>query len=122
MLIPAGSGPLANQSLNGAWQMDWKLREADGQVLTPPGSRFSNSQVELTESVNGGPFKAAGSQQGAFTDLISPESRTITQQFSVDGKRVQVVLGRDHNGKLVTTWDVKVTIKYPNAPAYSAAP
>ena len=50
------------------------------------------------------------------------ESRTIIQRFSVEGQRVQVVLRRDDQGKLVMTWDVKVTVTYPNPPVYSPGP
>lgn len=123
VLIPAGSGePLANQSVNGAWQMDWAVNEFKSERLEPPGSKYSRSTVELTESINGGPFRKAGDQAGGFTDLISPESRTIVQRFAIDGKRVQVVLGRDARGNLVRTWEVRVTVKYPKRPIYSPEP
>jgi hypothetical protein len=122
VLIPGGSGkPEANVDLNGFWTMTWTPRELKG-LLVPPGSKYSNASVKLTESVNDGSFESAGDQKGGFRDIISPESRKITQQFSIDGKRVQVVLGRDRKGNLIRAWDVKVTVKYPNAPTYSPGP
>ncbi|MGH9682192.1 MAG: hypothetical protein ACRD4S_01060 [Candidatus Acidiferrales bacterium] len=123
VLIPAGNAkPEANIDLNGMWSIGWIPREFDGHALGLPSSRYSKSDVELTESVNGGPFKFAGNDNDGFQDVISPESRTIVQRFAVDGKRVQVVLGRGATGKLIKTWDVKVTVRYPNAPVYSSAP
>jgi hypothetical protein len=123
VLIPAGNGkPEANVDLNGIWTMSWTLREVKGDALVPPGSKYSSSKVELTESVNGGPFKPGGSQNGEFRDIISPESRTIIQRFSLDGRRVQIVPGKDADGNLIKTWDVRMTVKYPNAPVYSPVP
>lgn len=122
-LIPSGNGkPLANVDMNGFWTFSWAPRELKGDELEPPGNKFTNAQIALSESVNGGPFKGAGVQDGGFRDIISPESRTIVQRFSLSGKRVQVILGRDAAGRLVKAWDVRVTVKYPNAPTYSAAP
>lgn len=93
----------------------------DGQIQAP-GSKYSNAEISLSESVNGGPFKSGGHDKGAFTDMLSPETRTIVQQFSIGAKRLQVVLGTDSKGNLITTWDVKVTIKQNEMPIYSPMP
>jgi hypothetical protein len=80
---------------------------------------FSDSQIALTESVNGALFKRAGTQNGGFRDIISPETRTTIQRFTLSGKRVQLVLGKDAAERLVKAWEVPVTINYPKAPVYS---
>ncbi len=122
VLIPAGGGKPKPYSAV-IWEMDWAIREREGENLLPPGSKYASSVVALTEKVSGQKdFKPGGSQKGGFSDLISMESRIITQRFTVDGKRVQVVLGRDAQGNLIKTWDLKVTIKYPNRPEYSPGP
>jgi hypothetical protein len=99
--------------------MKWAIRESNGNDLEPTGSKFDKSDVKLTESVNGGDFKPAGNQKGGFTDVISPDTKTAVQRFSVDGKQVQVVIGKDAKGNLIKSWEVRVTVTYPNPPAYS---
>lgn len=123
VLIPAGSGhPLANLDMLGFWSFSWEPRTLSGDELQISGSKYATAKVALFESVNGGRFKPAGSENGGFRDIISPESRTIVQRFTIDGKRVQVVLGRDKAGRLIKTWEVHVTVRYPNAPVYSPGP
>ncbi len=121
VLIPAGTEkPVPYTPV--LWRMDWTIRELKGNNLEAPGSKYGDSTVSLSESVSGGPFEPGGKGKGSFMDLISMESRTIIQRFSVDGKRVQVVLARDSKGNLIKTWDLKVTVTYPNPPAYSPVP
>jgi RHS repeat-associated protein len=104
------------------WEIDWKIEERKGNNVESPGSKYEKSVVTLSEQVEGEKdWKSGGSGRGGFTDWISIESRTITQRFSVDSQRVQVVLRRDDQGNLVATWDVKVNVT-PSGPVYSPAP
>ena len=44
---------------------------------------------------------------------------TANLRFSLDGKRIQVVRGRDYEGKLIRAWEIKVTIQYPKPQVFS---
>lgn len=103
------------------WQKDWILGKCYG-LNCRQNPEDKKKLVTLVEKDDGSPWKAKGKEQGAYHDFISPESRTIIQQFSVGGQRIQVVLGLDGKGGLVTTWDVKIVVRFPDAPVYSAVP
>ena len=119
VLVPAGK-PERYKPFQ--WRMDWSIMEKKGNDVESPGSKYENSVVTLNERVEGEKeWKSGGSDKGAFMDTISTESRTITQEFSVDGQRVQVVLGKDDQGNLVGTWDVNVNVT-PSGPVYSPSP
>lgn len=96
--------------------------EKEGNEVKPTGSKYEKSEVTLNEQVKGEKeWKSGGSEKGGFTDWISIESRTLTQEFSVDGQRVQVELGKDDQGNLVGAWDVNVNVT-ANGPVYSPSP
>lgn len=105
-MYPAGNGKPYRESA-GFWGKDWNLGTCQGTSCSEYPNKKSHT-VSLSEQFNGkGEWKSGGSEKGtgAFHDMISLESRTITQRFSVNGKRVRVVLGIDNKGKLIETWD-----------------
>ena len=84
-----------------------------------------NQTISLNESQNGGPWKDSGTpSKGEAQDQISPDGpRTFNQHWSVDGKRVQLVVRKGSNGNVVKTWEVHVVInKTGDRPVYSAVP
>jgi len=121
VLVPSGDPTHATRGAGMMWEMIWRPFEISGDTVIPPGLKFSKLVITLSESENGGPWQSGGKDVGKFHDRMTPETRTVVQRFSVnDGsgpKRVQVILGRDKDGHLIKTWDVKVTIK--GVPVYS---
>jgi len=124
VLYPAGSGE-AYHSTGWFWEKDWRLGTCQGGSCSEDPKKDTHT-VSLSEQVNGkGDWKSGGNGKGGFEDLISPEERTITQRFSVDDKRVQVVLGKDSRGNLIRTWDVTVVVHGigdSRPPTYSPSP
>jgi RHS repeat-associated protein len=105
------------------WEMDWKAGSCSGDKCSQ-SSANQNQTISLSESQNGGPFKPTGDpSKGEAHDQISPEPKTFNQHWSVDGKQVQLVVGKDSNGNLVKTWEVHVVInKLGDRPVYSPVP
>jgi hypothetical protein len=61
--------------------------------------------------------------KGEAEDIISPDAKTFDQRWFVDGRQVQMVVGKNGNGNWMTTWEVHVTIdKAGDKPVYSAVP
>ncbi len=105
--------------------MDYRIAKtgdcSGGECYHDPST--DKDTVSLQEKRGNGSWQSGGkTQSGGFEDTLSPETRTLTQQWSVDNQRVQVVLGWDSNSNPITTWDVHVDIEYPHPPAYSPAP
>ena len=49
--------------------------------------------------------------------------KRFNQHWFVDGKQVQLVVGKDSQGNLIKTWEVHVVInKQGDRPVYSAVP
>ena len=110
------------------WEMSWALGFCEGDRCNPDPAG-ANKTITLMEQIDGnGPWKSGSpnpQKGGRFDDLISPEARTITQQFSVDGKRIQLVLGFDNAGNFIKTWDVHIVVHGewdPRPPTYSPVP
>jgi len=81
--------------------------------------------ITLVESKDGGPWEPTGDpMRGVARDQISPEGpRSFNQHWFVDGKQVQLVVGRDGKGNLIRTWEAHVVVeKTGDRPVYSAVP
>ena len=105
------------------WETTWKAGTCSGDRCSQ--SSANNGQtISLVESKNGAPFKAEGKpMKGTAHDEISPEPKTFNQRWFVDGKQVQLVVGKDSKGSLVKTWEVHVVInKLGDRPTYSPVP
>jgi hypothetical protein len=63
--------------------------------------------ISLVEQKGNKPWKPEGDpHQGWIKDYFSPEPRTWNQRWFVDDKQVQIVIGKDRNGKLIKTWEL----------------
>lgn len=104
--------------------MDWTVSACSATECSRPTAENEKQKVTLVESENGGPWKSGGDAlPGAGHDHFSVEPRTINQHWFVDGKQVQLIVGKDSNGNLIKTWEVKVVIKnFGDRPVYFAVP
>jgi RHS repeat-associated protein len=112
VLYPAGAGKPYLVNLAGWWGKDWLLGHMGRRgTCCSQTSADKKTKVILREQFNGkGPWKSGGEDVGGFKDLISPEAKTIRQQFYLaNGQQVRVVLGYDH-GKLILTSDVNIVV------------
>jgi RHS repeat-associated protein len=105
------------------WETTWKAGTCSGGSCSQ-SSANEKQTISLVESVNGGAFKPTGDPaKGTAHDQISPEPKTFNQHWFVDGKQVQLVVGKDSKGNLVKTWEVHVAIKnLGDRPVYSPGP
>ena len=105
------------------WETEWKAGSCSENSCSQ-SSANENQTITLVESQDGGPWKPEGDpSKGTAYDQISPEAKTFNQRWFVDGKQVQVVVGKDSKGNLIKTWEVHVVIpKTGDRPAYSPVP
>jgi hypothetical protein len=114
--------PTPNWSYVGFWTMDWYVSACSAQSCSEQTAANKEQTISLVESQNGGPWvPQAGAKMGKNTDTISPEGpKYFDQRWFVDGKQVQLVVGRDGSGNLIKTWQVHVTVnKTGDIPVYS---
>ena len=105
--------------------MDWYNTACLATRCSKQSDADKKQTVSLVESQNGGPWEPTGdpSTGGEAHDQISPEPKTFNQHWFVDGKQVQLVVGKDSNGNLIKTWEVHVVInKSGDRPVYSPVP
>jgi RHS repeat-associated protein len=115
--------PTPQRGTNFIWQMDWYVDTCSSKACNL-SDKYQGTTVTLVESQNGGTWKPAGDPtQGGAHDQITPEPRTFNQHWFVDGKQVQLVVGKDNKGNLIKTWEVQVVInKQGDRPVYSPVP
>jgi RHS repeat-associated protein len=102
------------------WLMDWYAGTctADGCIQSEENK---NQTISLLEAKSkDGPWEPGGDpSKGQASDWISIERRTFYQRWFVDGKQVQLVIGRDRNRDPITTWQLRVVIpKWGERPVY----
>jgi RHS repeat-associated protein len=116
--------PTPGRELTASWEMDWYVGACSKTSCPQPDPNKNNGTASLVESLNGGPWKPTGDPgHGEIHDQISPEAKTFNQHWFVDGKQVQLVVGKDSNGNLIKTWEVHVVInKTGDRPVYSPVP
>ncbi len=123
VLYGAGAGKPTLYNL-AEWEMHWLAGRCSGTTC-----RNNNNQPVTGVEIDGDtPLRPIGDpgdppKMGEARDYITIEPRTIYQWWSVNGKRVQVVLGI-HGGNLVTAWGVQIVVNggIVNPPTYSSAP
>ncbi len=114
--------PTPNWSYVGLWTMDWYVSACSTQGCSNQTAANEEQTISLVESQNGGPWvPQGGAKMGKNTDTISPEGpKYFDQRWFVDGKQVQLVVGRDGGGNLIKAWQVHVTVnKTGDIPKYS---
>jgi RHS repeat-associated protein len=81
-----------------------------GPVSTDPSD--PKVKVSLWESNNGGSYEQQGTTNGSGKDRILTGagmlSTPVDQHWSVNGERVQVVVGKNADGTVQTTWQLHV--------------
>ena len=115
--------PTPQRGTSFIWQMDWYVDICSSSSCNL-SDKYKGTTVTLVESQNGGPWKPTGDPtKGGAHDQITPEPKTFNQHWFVDGKQVQLVVGRDSKGNLIKTWEVHVAIeKSGDRPVYSPVP
>ena len=116
--------PTPQAGTNYFWQMDWKVSACSARSCSQQTAENAKQTITLVESMNGGPWEPKGDPQpGEAHDIIQPQPHTFNQRWFVDGKQVQLVVGKDSNGNLIKTWEVHVVInKAGDRPVYSPVP
>jgi RHS repeat-associated protein len=83
-----------------------------GPVSTDPSDPKAEVKVSLWESNNGGSYEQQGTTNGSGKDRILTGagilSTPVDQHWSVNGDRVQVVVGKNPDGTVQTTWQLHV--------------
>jgi len=81
-----------------------------GPVSTDPSD--PKQKVSLWESNNGGSYEQQGTHDGSGKDHILTGagilSTPVDQHWSVNGERVQIVVGKNSDGTVQTTWQLHV--------------
>ena len=116
--------PSPNRDYPLLWTMDWKVSQCSATDCSPQSDANKEQTITLVESLNKGPWKPSGDPiKSEAHDQISLEPKTFDQRWYVDGKQVQLVIGKDSGGNLIKVWQVHGEIKkYGEKPIYSAGP
>src|SRR5437667_5095285 len=73
---------------------------------------YSNMEVKLWESQRGGKWQWQGDPlKGHGHDVLNVFAQRADQRWYIDGKRVQLVIGKDSSGALIKAWTVHVEVK-----------
>jgi len=75
-------------------------------------------EVKLWESQRGEKWQWQGSLTGKGHDVLNVFAQRADQRWYIDGKRVQMVIGKNPSGALIKAWTVHVEIK-PSGPEFS---
>ena len=115
--------PTPQRSTAFLWEMDWYAGSCSGDKCSQSAANQKQT-ISLVEKVGNGEWKPTGDPiKGVAHDQISPEPKTFNQHWFVDGKQVQLVVGKDSKGNLIKTWEVHVVInKTGDRPVYSPVP
>jgi RHS repeat-associated protein len=115
--------PTPQRSTAFLWEMDWYAGSCSGDKCSQSAANQKQT-ISLVEKVGNGEWKPTGDPiKGVAHDQISPEPKTFNQHWLVDGKQVQLVVGKDSKGNLIKTWEVHVVInKTGDRPVYSPVP
>jgi RHS repeat-associated protein len=117
--------PTPQRGTGSLWQMDWYASTCSATDCSAQTAANNQQTITLVESADGGPWQSSGDPiKGEAHDFISPEGpRSFNQRWFVDGKQVQLVVGKDSNGNLIKTWEVHVVVnKMGDRPVYSPVP
>jgi RHS repeat-associated protein len=75
-------------------------------------ANYSGMEVRLWESQRGGGWQWQGDPlNGHGHDVLNVFAQRADQRWYIDGKRVQLVVGKDSSGGLIKAWTVHVEIK-----------
>jgi len=128
------SGPVPEPDDGGFWTEDWmpyylKNGQLDGPLAAgcPECSTDPKIQVDLKESIGGGPYQDMGSKPGHGHDSFltgghgaAASTPDVNQHWYVNGKRVQLVMGvNPTTGKPTLTWETHVSLQNSGPPVYS---
>jgi hypothetical protein len=72
---------------------------------------YSKMDVKLWESQRGEKWQWQGSVTGKGHDVLNVFAKSADQKWYIDGKRVQMAIGKDSSGNLIKAWTVHVEIK-----------
>ena len=82
-------------------------------------TNYSKMEVKLWESQRGGKWQWQGDAlKGHGHDVLNVFAQRADQRWYIDGKRVQLVIGKDSSGNLIKAWTVHVEVK-PTGPEFS---
>jgi len=81
-------------------------------------AKYSKMEVKLWESQRGEKWQWQGSLTGKGHDVLNVFAQRADQRWYIDGKRVQMVIGKDSSGALIKAWTVHVEIR-PSGPKFS---
>jgi RHS repeat-associated protein len=74
-------------------------------------ANYSKMEVRLWESQRGGAWGWQGETlNGHGHDVLNLAAGSADQRWYIDGKRVQLVIGKDSNGALIKAWTVHVEV------------
>jgi YD repeat-containing protein len=72
---------------------------------------YSKMEIKLWESQRGGKWQWQGDPlKGKARDVLNVFAVRVDQRWYIDGKRVQMVIGKDSAGRLIKAWTVHVEI------------
>jgi len=124
-MLSATSVPPKPSTTEGAqFEMDYKIvpQANTMQQLQDNYSRLQNDsktqasyskmEVKLWESQRGEKWQWQGDAlNGHGHDVLNVFAKSADQRWYVDGKRVQIVIGKDSTGALIKAWTVHVEVK-----------
>jgi hypothetical protein len=90
-----------------------ELADKESQLAKDPATqaKYSNMEVRLYESQRGGIWKWFGDAvRGSGHDQLNMFAGYVDQKWYIDGKRAQLVVGKDSNGNLIKAWTVHVVL------------
>jgi RHS repeat-associated protein len=125
VMLSATSVPPKPSTTEGAqFEMDYKIvpQANTMQQLQDNYSRLQNDsetqasyskmEVKLWESQRGEKWQWQGDAlNGHGHDVLNVFAKSADQRWYVDGKRVQMVIGKDSTGALIKAWTVHVEVK-----------
>ncbi len=97
-----------------------QLQDNSSKLRDDPATQanYSKMEVKLWESQRGEKWQWQGSLTGKGHDVLNVFAQRADQRWYIDGKRVQMVIGKDATGALIKAWTVHVEIK-PSGPEFS---
>ena len=131
MLTPDSVPPKPAVTQGAQFEMDYKITpQADTMKQLQDNvsntrddkatqANYSKMDVKLWESQRGGKWQWQGDPlKGYGHDVLNVFAKNADQRWYIDGKRVQLVIGKDGGGNLIKAWTVHVEIK-PTGPVFS---